>query len=249
MNPDATNADRCLSDAAKQAERKRVEEQTCDKLDVIACDRTRMIAEALINQLTNEEDGNECDSRNADRISKLRDSSKLFEPVRDQKLTAKVNRPVSAEPAKKLLRELLAEANAQLRAEETKPTTNDSSKPACDEDSGCQPKLTTKEIQTIVLQSATTKNDLEAQKPTQAVKENVQSTEVKAKSESEKSKTENRNSGKNVRASRTDMPGARKQGSQAPGNKNILSLISQSEALVTDAVRKAQGSLKKVGAD
>jgi len=248
MNPDAINqADRCLSDAAKQAERKRVEEQTYDKLDVIACERTRSIAEALINQLTNSDDGDQSD-RNADRINKLRDSSKLFEPIRDRKDTAKASRTPSAEPAKKLLRELLEQANAQLRAEETK--TSSASASGCDEDSGCQPKLSTKQIQTIVLQSATTKQDLEAQKVNPVAQENAPCVETKEQVESEKPKAETpAPTGKNARASRTNMPGARKSGAQAQGNKNILSLISQSEALVNDAVRKAHGSLKKIGAD
>jgi len=249
MNADASNqADRCLSDAAKQAERKRVEEQTYDKLDVIACERTRMIAEALINQLTNEEDGNGSDN-NAERINKLRDSSKLFEPIRDQRITpSKPQRPVSGEPAKKLLRELLEQANAQLRAEEAKPANKETTAPAC-ATSGCEPKLTTKQIQTIVLQSASTKQDLEAQKANQAAKE-PRSCETKTESETEKPKTETPSpSGKNARASRTNMPGARKQGAQSAGSKNILSLISQSEALVNDAVRKAHGTLKKIGAE
>ena len=248
MNPDAINqADRCLSDAAKQAERKRVEEQTYDKLDVIACERTRMIAEALINQLTNADDGEQSD-KNTDRINKLRDSSKLFEPVRDRKETAKASRAPSAEPAKKLLRELLEQANAQLRAEETKTTSP--SAPSCDQDSGCQPKLSTKQIQTIVLQSASTKQDLEAQKPTEVAKENAPSAEIKEQVETEKPKTETpASTGKSSRATKTNIPGARKPGAQSQGNKNILSLISQSEAMVNDAVRKAHGTLKKIGAD
>jgi hypothetical protein len=266
MNPDSTNeADRCLSDAAKKAERKRLEEQTYDKLDVIACERTRMIAEALIDQLTNEDDGKRADGRNAERINKLRDSSKLFEPLRERRETTKSNRQTAGEPAKKLLRELLEHANAQLRAEES---ANDShgtesggdSQSSCDTDSGCQAKLTSQQIQTIVLQSSTTAVDLEAQKATSSTESGTQSGEANeadcstAEAAPEENDTDTAGTAtqlaKTVHLSKATKAGSHKaNAAPTTPNKNILSLISQSEVLVNDAVRKAQGTLKKLRAE
>jgi len=246
MNPDASNeTNKCLSDAAKSAERKRLEEQTYDKLDVIACERTRMIAEALINQLTNEDDGQTAEGRNAERINKLRDSSKLFEPLRERKEPIKSNRQPTGEPAKKLLRELLEQANAQLRVEENSDKEN--GQPSCDADSGCQAKLTTEQIQTIVLQSSTTSVDLEAQ---QAKPDAAQNGET---GQSDNTSAKPMNSAPalvipnlDAKAPKPTKSGKSKAGVEANPNKNILSLISQSEVMVNDAMRKASGSLKKL---
>jgi len=260
--------------ASKDAASKRAAEQTYDKLDVIACERTRTIAEALINQLTNEKDNSQSGCSNAERINKLRDSSKLFEPLRDRKEPVKPAQPENGEPAKKLLRELLEQGNAQLRAEEhsTDGMKNEEEhQNECNKDSGCQIKLTSQQLQTIVLQSSTTSVDLEALQPPQNAKTEVGASLVESSQTTTTSTATTETTtqldetpqptqpvkelskaqakapvalAKTPRQQKANKAIARRAG--ATPNKNILSLISQSEVLVNDAVRKAQGTLKKI---
>jgi hypothetical protein len=151
------NADRCLSDTVRH----NPAEQTSDTIDAIGAEHTRKIAEALIEQLTKEEDAKSADARLLDRINKLKDSSKLFEPLRKP---VRIRRKVtSAEPAKKLLKELLEQGNAQLTAKEKAPG-NEGDHPTCDAEMGCEAKLTKEQVKAIVLQSAITSVDLAAQK-------------------------------------------------------------------------------------
>jgi hypothetical protein len=65
----------------KSSLQKRVADRTAESLDRRAVERTRLIAEALIDQLAKSDDGRPLDPRASDRINKLRDSSKLLEPV------------------------------------------------------------------------------------------------------------------------------------------------------------------------
>jgi hypothetical protein len=213
MNPDTVNnADRCLSDAAKH----RLAEETSDTIDAVGAEHTRKIAEALIEQLTKEEDHNSLDARNAERISKLRDTSKLFEPVRER--VANRRKTGSPEPAKKLLKELLQQGNAQLSAVEKAPGADDQE--TCDAAKGCEVKLTREQVKTIVLQSATTSVDLEAQKANPAIQNAAETA-----SEPNPGQTQRKLAAASMRISRTDLPSGKATGAPVQPKRNILSFI------------------------
>jgi hypothetical protein len=206
------NADRCLSDAAKH----KLAEETSDTIDAVGAEHTRKIAEALIEQLTKEEDNNSKDARNAERISKLRDSSKLFEPLRER--LANHRKTASAEPAKKLLKELLEQGNAQFTAAENAPAVD--AQQACDAAKGCQSKLTKEQVKSIVLQSAITAVDLEAQKANPATQKAADSD-----SAPNPNQTQRQLAAASMRISRTDLPSGKAIGAPVQPKKNILSFI------------------------
>jgi hypothetical protein len=73
---------------------RRVADRTAGSIDRLAAERTRLIAEALIDQLAKASDGNACDPKHSDRITNLRDSSKLFEPQPEHELEDSTPVPV-----------------------------------------------------------------------------------------------------------------------------------------------------------
>jgi hypothetical protein len=213
MNPNTVNnADRCLSETAKH----KLAEETSDTIDAVGAEHTRKIAEALIEQLTKEEDNNSLDARNAERISKLRDASKLFEPVRERVIARR--KTGSSEPAKKLLKELLQQGNAQLSAEDEAPVADDQQ--SCDATKGCEIKLTREQVKTMVLQSATTSVDLEAQKAKPAIQNASEGV-----SEPNPGQTQRKLAAASMRISRTDLPSGKTTGAPVQPKKNILSFI------------------------
>jgi len=78
--PRQTNSNLRQLAASNSTGPRRAADRTAGTIDRLAAERTRLIAEALIDQLAKTGDGEALDPKRSDKISKLRDSSKLFEP-------------------------------------------------------------------------------------------------------------------------------------------------------------------------